>query len=71
MFGLEMVANTEKIPKSGAMLYVLPMKIADGSGAPARILAVKDGYTSKGVVGVALPHLMSVSIIFSLISFLF
>lgn len=36
---LENIANLEKIPESGAMLYVLPMFIKNGTGAPARVFA--------------------------------
>ncbi len=37
---LENIANLEKIPESGAMLYVIPMLIKNGTGAPARVFAV-------------------------------
>ena len=37
---LENIANLEKIPASGAMLYVIPMLIKNGTGAPARVFAV-------------------------------
>jgi kynurenine formamidase len=37
---VENIANLDKLPPKGAMLYVMPMKIKDGSGAPARIFAV-------------------------------
>nr|XP_015928863.2 isatin hydrolase-like [Parasteatoda tepidariorum] len=38
-FILENVANVGEIPIAGAMLYVFPMKIGKGSGAPTRIVA--------------------------------
>jgi kynurenine formamidase len=38
--GLENVANLDKLPAKGATLIALPMKIAKGSGGPARIIAV-------------------------------
>ena len=38
--GLENVANLDQLPPSGALLIALPMKIAKGSGAPVRIIAV-------------------------------
>ena len=38
--GLENIANLDKLPPHGAMLIALPMKIAKGSGAPVRIIAV-------------------------------
>ncbi|MEN8145906.1 MAG: cyclase family protein [Gemmatimonadota bacterium] len=37
--GLENVANLDRLPLSGATVVALPMKIGDGSGAPARIIA--------------------------------
>lgn len=39
IFGLENVANMEKIPIYGATLYVMPMKIRYASGAPTRVIA--------------------------------
>lgn len=37
---LENIANLDKLPASGATLYVNPMLIKDGTGAPARVFAV-------------------------------
>lgn len=37
---LENIANLEKIPESGATLYVIPMLIQNGTGAPARVFAL-------------------------------
>ncbi|KFM72707.1 Kynurenine formamidase, partial [Stegodyphus mimosarum] len=39
IYGLENVANVEKLPLFGATLYAMPMKIGKGSGAPTRIFA--------------------------------
>ncbi|KAF8777850.1 isatin hydrolase-like [Argiope bruennichi] len=39
IYGLENVANVDKIPIYGAKLYVLPMKVGRASGAPTRIIA--------------------------------
>jgi kynurenine formamidase len=39
---LENVANLDKLPAHGFKLAALPMKIAGGSGAPTRIVAVID-----------------------------
>ncbi|GBN35111.1 hypothetical protein AVEN_161666-1 [Araneus ventricosus] len=39
MFGIENMANMDKIPIYGATLHVMPMKIGDASGAPTRIIA--------------------------------
>jgi kynurenine formamidase len=36
---LENIANLDKIPESGALLYVIPMLIQNGTGAPARVFA--------------------------------
>jgi kynurenine formamidase len=38
--GLENIANLDKLPDAGAILYVMPMLIRDGTGAPARVFAV-------------------------------
>lgn len=38
--GLENVANLDQLPPTGATLIALPMKIAKGSGAPARIIGL-------------------------------
>lgn len=37
---LENIANLDKLPSSGAMLYVIPIPIKDGTGAPARVFAI-------------------------------
>jgi len=37
---LENIANLDKLPAEGAFLYVIPMLIKDGTGAPARVFAV-------------------------------
>jgi kynurenine formamidase len=39
---LENVANTDKLPPNNFRVIALPMKIAGGSGAPCRIIAVLD-----------------------------
>jgi len=38
--GFENLANVERLPAQGATLVALPMKIAGGSGGPARIIAI-------------------------------
>ncbi len=40
IYGLENVANLGQIPRSGATLIALPMKIKGGTGAPTRIMAI-------------------------------
>jgi kynurenine formamidase len=40
LYGLENVANLEKVPAKGATLIALPMKIKGGTGGPARIVAI-------------------------------
>jgi kynurenine formamidase len=37
---LENIANLDLLPEAGAKLYVIPMLIKDGTGAPARVFAV-------------------------------
>ena len=39
---LENIANLDQLPASGAVLYVIPMMIKDGTGAPARVFAILD-----------------------------
>lgn len=40
IYGLENIANADKLPPTGATLIVAPMKITNGTGGPARILAL-------------------------------
>jgi kynurenine formamidase len=40
IYGLENVANLDKLPAKGATLVALPMKIGGGTGAPVRIIAL-------------------------------
>ncbi|MGH9799207.1 MAG: cyclase family protein [Blastocatellia bacterium] len=40
IYGLENVANLERLPAKGSTLIALPMKIKGGTGAPARIIAL-------------------------------
>ena len=40
VYGLENVANLERVPATGATLIALPMKIKGGTGAPTRIIAI-------------------------------
>lgn len=37
---IENIANLDKLPTTGAMLYPMPMLIRDGTGAPARVFAI-------------------------------
>jgi kynurenine formamidase len=38
--GFENVANADELPEAGATLFCIPMKIGQGTGAPARIFAL-------------------------------
>ncbi len=40
IYGLENVANLDKLPATGATLIALPMKIQRGTGGPVRIVAI-------------------------------
>jgi len=41
VYGIENInSNIDLIPPVGATLFVMPMKITGGSGAPARVFAV-------------------------------
>ncbi len=37
---LENIANLDELPEKGAILYVIPMLIKNGTGAPARVFAI-------------------------------
>jgi kynurenine formamidase len=37
--GLENLTNLDQLPATGAIIIAMPMKIAQGSGAPARVIA--------------------------------
>jgi kynurenine formamidase len=37
---LENIANLDRLPAAGATLYVIPMFIREGTGAPARVFAI-------------------------------
>jgi kynurenine formamidase len=37
---VENIANLDKLPPVGALLYAIPMQIKDGTGAPVRVFAV-------------------------------
>jgi kynurenine formamidase len=41
--GFENVANIDKLPITGSVIFALPMKIKGGSGAPLRIIAFVPG----------------------------
>jgi kynurenine formamidase len=40
IYGIENIAQAEKLPATGATLIVMPMKIGEGSGGPARVVAL-------------------------------
>ncbi len=40
IYGIENVAHAELLPATGATLIALPMKIGEGSGGPARVVAL-------------------------------
>ncbi len=40
IYGLENVANLDRLPLTGATIIALPMKIKGGSGGPVRIVAI-------------------------------
>ncbi|XP_067130540.1 isatin hydrolase-like [Centruroides vittatus] len=39
IYGIENIANVDKLPVTGAILYAMPVKLRNGSGAPARVFA--------------------------------
>lgn len=40
IYGLENLANLDRLPETGATLIALPMKIKGGTGGPARVIAI-------------------------------
>jgi kynurenine formamidase len=40
IYGIENIAQVDKLPATGATLIALPMKIGEGSGGPARVVAL-------------------------------
>ena len=40
LYGLENIANLDKVPAKGAILLALPIKIRGGTGGPVRIIAI-------------------------------
>jgi kynurenine formamidase len=38
--GLENLTNLDQLPPTGSIVFALPIKIAGGSGGPARIIAL-------------------------------
>ncbi len=42
-YGLASLGNLERLPATGALVIAAPLKIVDGSGSPARVLALVPG----------------------------
>ena len=40
IYGIENIANAEQLPATGATIIALPIKIGEGSGGPARVVAL-------------------------------
>ncbi|XP_013417957.1 uncharacterized protein LOC106179023 isoform X2 [Lingula anatina] len=51
IYGVENVGYLDKLPTTGTTAYILPMYLFDGSGGPARIVAIKEkeGKDTSGV----------------------
>jgi kynurenine formamidase len=47
IYGLENVANLDRLPPTGTLLIALPMKIKGGTGGPVRIVAVLPDEVAK------------------------
>eukprot|EP00794_Sanderia_malayensis_P007881 gene7881-8732_t len=65
----ENVANLKNVPQVGAMVYALPMKIDEGSGAPLRIIATWN--TNKKPSASSMIKASHFAIFFSLMACLF
>jgi kynurenine formamidase len=42
-YGLTQLANLDQLPAAGALLVVAPLRLVDGTGSPARVLALVQG----------------------------
>ena len=42
-YGLTQLQNLTRLPATGAVLVAAPLPIVDGSGSPARVLALVEG----------------------------
>jgi len=49
IYGLENVNNLQKLPPTGSMVYVMPMKLKGASGAPCRLVAQISDSIMSGV----------------------
>lgn len=41
-YGLQCLANLDKLPAKGAIIFSAPLKVLEGSGSPLRVLALAD-----------------------------
>ena len=48
LFGIENVNNLGQLPPVGATVYIMPIKIEDGSGAPIRLIGMWDDESESG-----------------------
>jgi kynurenine formamidase len=42
-FGITSLINLDRLPPTGAVVIAAPLKIADGSGSPLRVIALAPG----------------------------
>ncbi|XP_022107079.1 uncharacterized protein LOC110988124 [Acanthaster planci] len=63
IYGIENVANLDQLPDTGAKVFVLPMKIVDGSGAPARIVAMLNEDSTSGAATLSTAFVTCVSLL--------
>ena len=47
VWGVENIGHLDKLPPKGFLLYNMPLKLTDGSGAPSRVFAIMPGETSS------------------------
>ena len=71
VWGLENVANLDKLPESGYTIYNMVFKLYDGSGAPTRLYATmeKQAFSNSNTVHTKLPTTFLTSIILMLAIF--
>ena len=69
VWGLENMANTDKLPASGFLIYNMVHKLEGGSGGPTRVIAVMGSRVTGAAVSVisSTSLLTVISIVFVLI----
>lgn len=69
IYGIEYVANLNKLPTTGFQVWLMPMKLRGGSGAPVRIVAIlpedSAAASTSAILGTLILLVVSFSLYFS------